>query len=157
MTQILTFDSNRNQLIIEDIINEANNGSKCLVLTERKEHVEILSYYLKGQHEIITLTGDLSEKQKNEKIKQIKSGNFQILIATGQLVGEGADFPNLNSLFLVYPFSFEGKLTQYIGRIQRNQNSNGTIYDYRDIKIAYLEKFYKQRERYYKKNFLMNN
>lgn len=153
LSKIITFDSNRNQLIITDIIREANSGNKCLVLTERKEHVEILSYYPKGQFEIIILTGDLTEKQKNEKLKQIESGNFQILIATGQLIGEGTDFPNLNCLFLVYPFAFEGKLIQYIGRIQRGQNCSGTIYDYRDIKIDYLEKFYKKREKYYKKNF----
>jgi len=155
LSKIITFDSNRNQLIIDDIIKEADNDNKCLVLTERKEHVEILSYYLKGRHEIITLTGDLSEKQKKEKLKQIEAGNFQVLIATGQLIGEGTDIPNLSCLFLVYPFSFEGKLTQYIGRIQRGQNFNGTIYDYRDIKIAYLEKFYKQREKYYKKYFTL--
>jgi superfamily II DNA or RNA helicase len=153
LSKIITFDSNRNQLIVKDIIKEAGNGNKCLVLTERKEHVEVLSYYLKGQYEIITLTGDLTEKQKNERLKQIESGNFQILIATGQLIGEGTDFPSLNCLFLVYPFSFEGKLIQYIGRIQRGQNYSGTIYDYRDIKISYLEKFYKQREKYYKKYF----
>ena len=101
-----------------------------MILTERKEHVEVLSYYLKGGYEIITLTGELTEKQKNEKLKQIEAGNFQIIIATGQLIGEGTDFPNLNSLFLVYPFAFEGKLVQYIGRIQRGQNSDSTIYDY---------------------------
>ena len=153
LSKIITFDSNRNQLIINDIVQEVNNGNKCLVLTERKEHVETLSYYLKGQYEIVTLTGDLTEKQKNEKLKQIESGNYQILIATGQLIGEGTDFPNLNCLFLVYPFAFEGKLIQYIGRIQRGQNSNSTIYDYRDIKIGYLERFYKKREKYYKKHF----
>lgn len=154
LSKIITFDSKRNQLIIDDIIKEAQAGNKCLVLTERKEHVEVLSYYLKGQYEVITLTGDLTDKQKSEKLKQIESGNFQILIATGQLIGEGTDFPSLNCLFLVYPFSFEGKLIQYIGRIQRGQNSSGTIYDYRDIKIGYLDKFYKQREKYYKKCFL---
>ena len=153
LSKIITFDSNRNQLIINDIIREANSGSKCLVLTERKEHVETLSYYLKGQYEIITLTGDLTEKQKNEKLKQIESGNYQILIATGQLIGEGTDFANLICLFLVYPFSFEGKLIQYIGRIQRGPKSNSRIYDYRDIKVDYLEKFFKKREKYYKKHF----
>jgi superfamily II DNA or RNA helicase len=155
VSKIITFDSGRNELIVSDIIREANNGNKCLILTERKEHVEILSYYLKSGHEIITMTGELTEKQKNEKLKQIEAGNFQILIATGQLIGEGTDFPNLNCLFLVYPFSFEGKLIQYIGRIQRGQSSGGTIYDYRDIKIDYLEKFYKKRQKYYKNQGLI--
>ncbi len=155
LSKIITFDSDRNKLVAQDIKKEISTGKKCLVLTERKDHVEVLNYYLKGEHEIITLTGDLTEKQKKERLKQIDSGNFQVLIATGQLIGEGTDFPNLDCLFLVYPFSFEGKLTQYIGRIQRGKNSNGKIYDYRDINIKYLEKFYKKREKYYKTHFYL--
>ena len=121
LSKIITFDSNRNRQITDDIKKEVNNGLKCLVLTERKEHVEILSYYLKREYEIITLTGDLTDKQRKMKILQIESGNFQILLATGQLIGEGTDFSDLDALFLVYPFTFSGKLTQYIGRIQRGQ------------------------------------
>ena len=153
LSKIMIFDSNRNEQIINDIKNEADKGLKCLVLTERKEHVEVLSYYLKKEYEIITLTGDLTQRQRKEKIKQIEAGNFQVLIATGQLVGEGADFPNLDCLFLVYPFSFSGKLTQYIGRIQRGSNGNNTIYDYRDLNVDYLEKLFKKRKSYYMKNF----
>ncbi|MFA6896906.1 MAG: DEAD/DEAH box helicase family protein [Patescibacteria group bacterium] len=157
LSKIIIFDSSRNRLIADDVIKEAGGGNKCLILTERKEHVETLSYYFKSGYEIITLTGDLSEKQKKEKMKQIHAGNFQILIATGQLIGEGTDLPSLNRLFLVYPFSFEGKLTQYIGRIQRGQNSDNIIYDYRDAKIDYLEKFYKKRRKYYEKHFSLDN
>lgn len=67
LSKIITCDSNRNQLIINDVIYETAKGNKCLILTERKEHVEILSYYLKSGHEIITLTGDLFDKQKKKK------------------------------------------------------------------------------------------
>jgi len=150
LSKILIFDSARNIQIVNDIKLEAGKSLKCLVLTERKEHVEVLSYYLKHEYEIVTLTGDLTDKQRREKIKQIESGNFQILLATGQLIGEGTDFPNLDCLFLVYPFAFSGKLTQYIGRIQRGGSADRIIYDYRDIKIKYLEGFFKKRSRYYK-------
>lgn len=153
LSKIMIFDSNRNEQIINDIKKEANKSLRCLVLTERKEHVEVLSYYLKKEYEIITLTGDLTQRQRKEKIKQIEAGNFQVLIATGQLIGEGTDFPNLDCLFLVYPFSFSGKLTQYIGRIQRGSNGNNIIYDYRDSNIDYLEKLFKKRKSYYTKNF----
>ncbi len=74
------------------------------------------------------------------------------MLATGQLIGEGTDFPNLDCLFLVFPFAFRGKLIQYIGRIQRG-TKKGIVYDYRDMQIDFLEKLYKQRFRYYKKNF----
>lgn len=153
--KIITFDTIRNQQIIDDIKNEANKNKICLILTERKEHVEVLNYYLKREYETIVLTGDLTEKQRRIKVKQIQSGHFQILIATGQLIGEGTDFNNLDCLFLAYPFAFEGKLTQYVGRINRGLNTGGTIYDYNDAKVEYLQKFFKKRRAYYRKNFGM--
>lgn len=153
LSKIITFDSNRNSQIVDDVRDEVTKGSKCLVLTERKEHVTVLNYYLKREFETIMLTGDLTEKQRKLKIKQIEAGQFQIVLATGQLVGEGTDLPFFNCLFLVYPFAFSGKMTQYIGRIQRGSNSNKIIYDYRDHRIVYLENLFKKRLRYYKKNF----
>jgi hypothetical protein len=72
------------------------------------------------------------------------------LITTGQLFGEGSDLQNTQCLFLVYPFSFEGKLIQYMGRVQRSEISP-TIYDYRDIKIDYLNRMFLKRNVYYRK------
>ena len=154
VSRILIHDSNRNNQIAQDIASEVNKGQKCLVLTERKEHAEILNLYLNCQFETVVLTGDLTDKQKREKIQQVESGNFQIIIATGQLLGEGTDFKNLDCLFLVYPFSFHGKLIQYIGRLTRGHENKSpkNIYDYRDTKITYLDRLFKKRESYYKKN-----
>ncbi|MFH1187696.1 MAG: DEAD/DEAH box helicase family protein [bacterium] len=153
LSKIIVFDSNRNRQIVNDIKTAVDQGLRCLVLTERKDHVEVLNYYIKGKYETVILTGDLTEKQKKIKIKQIEAGHFQVLLATGQLIGEGADFQNLDCLFLVYPFSSQTKLTQYIGRTQRGLDAESIIYDYRDIKIDYLEKFFKKRIGYYRKNF----
>lgn len=155
ISKVLVYDSERNRQIAGDIETEVNNGHKCLVLTERKEHAEILNLYLNQNFETIVLTGNLTDKQKREKIAQVETGNYQIIIATGQLLGEGTDFNNLDCLFLVFPFSFHGKLTQYIGRLTREQGNEKAkkIFDYRDSKIDYLEKLFKKRESYYKKNF----
>ncbi len=153
LAKIITFDSQRNELIAENIKKEANKGKKCLVLTERKDHVQIMNAYLKRDFEVITLIGDLTPKKKQEKVKQIESGHFQIIIATGQLLGEGTHFNNLNCLFLIYPFSFEGKLTQYVGRLLHSDKVRKTVYDYRDKEIEYLERMFKKRLKYYKKNY----
>ena len=155
LTRTLILDRMRNELIVKDVSEHARLGYKCLVLTERKEHVDILNLYLKRSFEVIYLTGDLSSRNRKEVEKQIHSGHFQILIATGQLIGEGTDFPNLDCLFLVYPFSFEGKLVQYIGRIEHGEskstNGGRFIFDYRDSKVSVLEEQFKKRNRYYKK------
>ncbi|WP_315821961.1 DEAD/DEAH box helicase [Paraflavitalea speifideaquila] len=149
LLQILIHDSSRNRLIINDIISEVNTGKKVLVLTERKAHIDTLYQYLKTKFEVIVISGEDSESQKKSKFNQINSGSFQVLISTGQFLGEGTDIHGLHCLILAYPFSFEGKMVQYLGRVQRTEITP-VIYDYRDIGVDYLEKLFKQRSRFYK-------
>lgn len=150
LSKMLIHDSSRNKLILHDIISELKAGKKVAVITERKEHIDALYQFLKQSYETITLSGDDSEVNRNAKWKGLKQGNFQALITTGQYFGEGSDLNNIQSLFLVYPFSFEGKLIQYIGRVQRSEVTP-TIYDYRDYKIDYLNKLFLKRNTYYRK------
>ena len=150
LINILIHDTARNEMIVTDVKREARAGRKILVLTERKAHVDILHQYLKGICETITLTGEDSEQNKKAKLQLIESGEFQVLIATGQLLGEGTDIGVLNCLVLAYPFSFEGKLVQYIGRVQRSPVAP-VIYDYRDYRIDYFNNLFRQRNKYYRK------
>ena len=150
LSKILIHDSARNKLILQDIIIELKEGKRVVIITERKEHIDSLHQYLKQSYETITLSGDDSESNRTSKWKILKDGNYQVLITTGQFFGEGTDLQNANCLFLVYPFSFEGKLIQYIGRVQRSEVTP-TIYDYRDIKIEYLNKLFLKRNIFYRK------
>ena len=150
LSKILVHDTARNKLILEDVKTELNQRKKAVIITERKDHIDTLYLFLKQSYEVIALSGDDSETSKKAKWKILQEGNFQVLITTGQYFGEGTDLPNINCLFLVYPFSFEGKLIQYIGRVQRSE-INPTIYDYRDYKIDYLNKLFLKRNTYYRK------
>lgn len=149
LSKILIHDSERNKLILNDIKNEIQIGKRITIITERKEHIDTLYLFLKQSYEVVTLSGDDSENSRKSKWQILQQGNFQILITTGQYFGEGSDLSNINSLFLAYPFSFKGKLIQYIGRVQRSE-INPTIYDYRDIKIDYLNKLFFNRNSYYR-------
>lgn len=148
--KILIHDSTRNQLILNDVVSQLNIGKKAVIITERKEHINSLQQYLKQNYDTIALSGEDSELNKKSKWAAIKKGDFQVLITTGQYFGEGTDVQNIECLFLVYPFAFEGKLIQYIGRVQRSEISP-IIYDYRDHKISYLERLFQKRNLYYKK------
>ena len=150
LSKILVHDSTRNKAILDDVINELKSDKKVIIITERKEHIDSLYQYLKQSYEVISLSGEDSESSKNSKWKLLKEGNYQVVITTGQFFGEGTDLQNANCLFLVYPFSFEGKLIQYIGRVQRSEITP-TIYDYRDSKIDYLNKMFLKRNVYYRK------
>ncbi|HEY4499115.1 MAG TPA: DEAD/DEAH box helicase family protein [Candidatus Paceibacterota bacterium] len=151
IAKILSSDTNRNALIVADVMLEASEGKKCLVLTERKEHAEMLRAYLRRDFETIMFSGDLSGHQRALALQKIKSGRFRILIATGQILGEGADIADLEVLFLAFPISFHGKLAQYIGRIRREGGAK-KVYDYRDTQVPILEKLWKKRATYYRKN-----
>jgi superfamily II DNA or RNA helicase len=148
--KILIHDSARNQLILNDVVSQLNTGKKAVIITERKEHITSLQQYLKQHYDTIALSGEDSDLNKRSKWAAIKNGDFQVLITTGQYFGEGTDIQNIECLFLVYPFAFEGKLIQYIGRVQRSEISP-VIYDYRDHKIGYLERLFQKRNLYYKK------
>lgn len=150
LSKILIHDSSRSKLVVNDITNELNSGRKIVILTERKEHIDSLHQYLKQSYEVVTLSGEDSESTRTAKWKILSSGSYQALITTGQFFGEGTDLQNASCLFLVYPFSFEGKLIQYIGRVQRSEITP-VIYDYRDIKIDYLNKMFLKRNTYYRK------
>jgi superfamily II DNA or RNA helicase len=150
VSQILIFDTNRNNQILRDIEENISRFKSILILTERKAHVNVLNLYLKEKYETIAISGDDSERSRKSKLEQIAQGHFQIIISTGQYFGEGIDISELECLFIVYPFAFEGKLVQYIGRIQRS-GKPPVIFDYRDSKIDYFEKMFKQRNRYYNK------
>lgn len=148
LSRILVYDTARNQLIVDDLKKVIGQKKTVLLLTERKAHIEVLNLYLKEQFETITLSGDDSKGSQQSKMKQIRAGHFQIVLSTGQFFGEGIDVDRFDCLFLVYPFSFKGKLIQYIGRITRS-NQLPVIYDYRDRQIDYFEKLFKKRNRFY--------
>ncbi|MDP2883901.1 MAG: DEAD/DEAH box helicase family protein [Ignavibacteria bacterium] len=150
LAKVICFDTARNKLIVDDILKETSAGNKVLVLSERKEHLEILNLYLKGKCETIVISGDDSLRARKSKVKQIEDGHYQVILSTGQFFGEGVDIHGISCLILAFPFSFEGKLVQYIGRL-RDIGAQRLIIDYRDRKIPFLERQFKQRERYYKK------
>lgn len=151
--EALTEDENRNYLIARDIIGEYSLDKSILVLTGRKGHCLEISQRLgqKTKHSI--LTGNLSPKARREVLKDFKDKKIRVLLATGQLIGEGIDLPFLNTLFLVFPTSSKTKLIQYIGRVQRKNKgkSISKVYDYYDQYVSVLNIMFQKRKKIYEK------
>ena len=148
MAKTICYDSTRNELVTKIILEEAGLMRKVLVLTERKEHMEMLKLYLGGKTEVIAISGDDSTRSRKIKLDQIEAGNFKVLLATGQLLGEGFDLHGVDSIVLAFPFSFEGKLKQYVGRLRGEGLKH--IIDFRDEKVTFLDRQFKKREKFYK-------
>ena len=139
----LVADDDRNRLIAADVAKEAREGSGvCLVLSDRKAHCETLQALLKYRHHIVAelLTGDLSIAERQQVLERLKNGEFKVLVATGQLMGEGFDCRDLTTLFLTTPIRFKGRVLQYLGRVLRPapDKSEARVYDYVDIHVEPL-------------------
>ncbi|OGC77195.1 hypothetical protein A2619_01170 [candidate division WWE3 bacterium RIFOXYD1_FULL_39_9] len=155
MIKELTEDEERNKLIINDAAEEAYNGV-ALILSDRKTHCLTLQTMLSEKGiESVLLTGDCSSQERKQIIERIGQNKERIVIATGQLIGEGFDCKNLSSLFLSTPIRFSGRLLQYLGRVLRpaKGKEKAMIYDYVDIHIRQLVNSAKERARIYRKEF----
>lgn len=141
----------RNKRIVEDVLNSVTKGRTPIILTERKEHAFKLKELINNKcKNVIVLTGTVSQKEKRltiEKLNSIPHNEPLIVIATGKYVGEGFDYPRLDTLFLALPIAWKGKVAQYAGRLHRNYpgKKEVIIYDYADIHIPVLERMYQKR------------
>ena len=109
-------------LIAADVEKEVRAGKGvCLVLSDRKKHCETLKGILHYKFDIHAelLTGDLTTEARKRVLARLEKGEVRVLIATGQLIGEGFDCPDLTTLFMATPIRFSGRVTQYLGRILR--------------------------------------
>ncbi len=154
MLSELTADDDRNRLIAADVANEARSGKGvCLVLSDRKKHCETLKgiLHFKFGTPSALLTGDLNNEARQAVLAQLRAGKVAVLIATGQLIGEGFDCPDLSTLFLATPIRFSGRVMQYLGRILRpaRGKAHARVYDYVDERVAPLAAAARARQRVY--------
>ena len=146
----------RDEQIIEDVKNCVSAGRTPVVLSRYKDHSEKLYERLKSYADYVFLmTGNNSKKEHRkilEQMRQVNNDESMILVATGSLVGEGFDFPRLDTLFMATPVSFRGVVEQYAGRLNRDYagKENVIIYDYVDNHIPMFDNMYVKRLKAYK-------
>ena len=147
----------RNEMIVNDTRQVIADRRTPLILTRYKEHAKNLFDVLSGAADyVFLLYGDNSDRENSEirkKLKEVLCEKSIILIATGQKIGEGFDFPRLDTLMLAAPVSFDGRLEQYVGRLHRDYEGKKyvVVYDYIDAHLKVFEKMYSKRLRTYKR------
>ena len=148
----------RNDMIIADVLQAVSEGRNPLILSERRAHVELLGERLRETvPDTIVLTGGKSSKESKLLLERVAFAPQEqplVIVATGKYVGEGFDAPRLDTLFLAYPFSWEGTLAQYAGRLHRlhEEKDEVQIFDYIDVHVAKLESMYAKRAKGYTAN-----
>ncbi len=151
LSQSLSESELRNTLIIDDVRHSITQGRTPVILTSRTSHVEILAEMLKPHiSNVIKLTGEGTAKNKREalqKLYDIPHDTSLVIVATGKYIGEGFDYPRLDTLFLALPVSWKGLVAQYAGRLHRESEGKKDvrIYDYIDIHEPICESMYRKR------------
>ena len=147
----------RDEQIIRDVADCVQAGRTPVVLTKYVDHAKKLSERLKTYADrLILLTGANGTKARRAQVKELNKvddSDSLILVGTGSLLGEGFDFPRLDTLFMATPVSGENVVEQYVGRLNRDYDGkeNVIVYDYVDSHIPKFDKMYSARLKAYKK------
>lgn len=137
----LIADSQRNALIAKTVLEEAQKGNVCLVVTNRRKHAEILQSLL-GKYMDTDIALGASDKEAMENnarvFKKFRDGHGKILVATNKLISTGANLPSLNRLFLTVPYVNVNEIVQLAGRIRRKcpGKKDAVIFDFFDSRIG---------------------
>ena len=157
VTQDLSEDKIRNEFIVEDVRIAIQEGRTPLVLTTRTAHVKVLAQMLMpfADH-VIQLVGADSAKEKRlalQNLQSMSTSESLVIVATGKYVGEGFDYPRLDTLFLTMPIAWKGNVEQYAGRLHREYTGKNEvrIYDYVDIHVPLCDSMYRKRLKGYSK------
>lgn len=155
--ELVRDDPARNQMIIEDTKKCIEEGRCPVILTRYTAHAEELYKALQDSGaNTFLLLGNKSSKEKKQIVSEMKIVSETepvLLVATGKLIGEGFDFPRLDTLIMATPVAGRTVVEQYAGRLNRDYHGKQDviIYDYIDVHIPVFERMYGKRLKAYKK------
>ena len=152
----LTQDERRTKQICADVVQALDAGRICLVLTQRIAHIDAICRRLAAAgRDAHILKGGLGKKALaavHDAMAAPGKDTGIVVVATGSYLGEGFDWPRLDTLFLAFPIAFKGRVVQYVGRLLRAHGAKHDIelHDYVDEHVTVLARMHTKRLRAYK-------
>jgi superfamily II DNA or RNA helicase/Zn ribbon nucleic-acid-binding protein len=146
----LAADDGRNDLIFDDVLRALEAKRSPVVLTERRDHLELLqARFAKFAKNLVVLRGGMSaaERKAAEIALRASDDEERLILATGRYLGEGFDDPRLTM-----PIAWKGTLAQYVGRLHREHRDKAQIlvYDYVDATVPVLARMAAKRRAGYR-------
>ncbi len=149
----LVKDAERNELILEDVRRAVASGHAPLVLTERRDHLEMLARRLDSlTGSVVVLHGGMKVADRRGAYATLRESAPRVVLSTGRYLGEGFDDARLDTLFLAMPVSWRGTLAQYVGRLHREYGGKrqAIVYDYVDSLVPVLGRMAARRQTGYR-------
>lgn len=125
--------SSRNKAIVDQYLKNKDKYGKTLVFAVNQLHAETLceQFNKSGIPCDYTVSG---RKDAQEVIYRFKENKFKVLINV-QIMTEGSDVPDIQTVFLTRQTNSDSLLMQMIGRALRGEHAGGT-------KVAHIVSFY---------------
>ncbi len=149
----LARDRERAALILEDVMAQATAGHSCLVLSERREHLELMASLVPPECSAEILTSTVRLAERGRIISRFQNRETTVLMATTQIVGEALSTPTHDRLFLAFPFSYTRKLDKAIAGLLQPQadQADAIIFDYDDPAVVPLHRAFLKRKHFFTK------
>ena len=154
--EILRNDEARDEQILLDVKECIAAGRTPVILSKYKDHSKRLYDKMQGYADkVFLMTGNNSKKEHRQILEQLLQTSQEetlALVATGSLIGEGFDFPRLDTLIMATPVSFQSVVEQYAGRLNRDWagKKDVVVFDYVDSHIPMFERMYARRLKAYR-------
>jgi superfamily II DNA or RNA helicase len=131
----IAMSSIRNKRIVDHYVENREKYKPLLIFAVDIQHAIALNGLFKARKinsdfvvsKIVDAnTGvTISVKENSEKIKRFRRGELEVLINV-EMLTEGVDLPNVQTVFLTRPTTSTILMTQMIGRALRGQKAGGT-------------------------------
>lgn len=123
----------RNQIILDEYLNNRKHYGKTLIFAINQLHAELLSSLFKENG--INCDYAISDREDSYNIiNEFKNGGIDVLVNV-QMLTEGSDVPDIQSVFITRETNSDSLLMQMVGRGLRGVNAGGT-------KDAYIVSFH---------------
>jgi superfamily II DNA or RNA helicase len=146
----LATDEARCAMIAKDVAQEAGRGRPCLVLSERRDHLEQLVSLLQGDVATEMITSNIRPAQRSQVISRFEEGEVPVLLATSQIATESIHSTRIACLFLAFPFSYAQKLSGLVKSLLHpaTGQQEAVLYDYDDVHVDPLHRAFEKRKRF---------
>ena len=135
----IALNNERNKFIVNEYIRKKDEYGKCLVFAININHAIVLNTLFREENiksdYVVSSIKDMysgvsiSNEENMEKIKDFKNNKLDVLINVNILT-EGTDIPNVQTVFLTRPTASKILMNQMIGRALRGTEAGGTEHAY---------------------------
>jgi superfamily II DNA or RNA helicase len=145
----LSTNMERTELILRVLRKALREGRKVLVLSHRLAHLK----EMKAEIERTTTFSAMLYIGATKQAERAKAKEFDVIFGQMDLVKEGLDIPELDTLFFATPTGSDVTVEQGTGRILRELEGKKQpiVVDFVDTPIGYCQGLFKKRKKTYQR------